>query len=298
MCIYTEFMCFYTRVQLITISKFGYKLRFVMRDTTLIRDRPQFMQSVLTVKSKNYLTPHYIRVILEGDMNVYEQANVGDNNKLIFPESGVTNLPKFGEERSGVVPPPMRTYTLRAIDREQDTMTIDFVVHGDEGPASKWAINAEKGDQLGVLMKARTKPLFKPADNYFLFGDHTALPVISVILEELPKNSVGTVVLEVYSAEDRLMLAKPEKVDLIWLFNDHPGRGSQLARTLRNYNWVDVANTYVFGAGEQSIIKEIGHFLRTETCLKRDQWQVMSYWKYGESEESSSDERRKSSRQD
>ena len=38
----------------------------------------------------------------------------------------------------------VRTYTVREWDGER--LTIDFVVHGDEGVAGPWALPAQPGD--------------------------------------------------------------------------------------------------------------------------------------------------------
>ena len=45
--------------------------------------------------------------------------------------------------------PVTRTYTVRAIRKQPLEMDIDFVAHGDNGPASRWAMNAKKGDFCG-----------------------------------------------------------------------------------------------------------------------------------------------------
>jgi len=44
-------------------------------------DQSKLMQAVLTVKEKTYLTPHYIRIVLEGnDVSLFAAARIGDNN--------------------------------------------------------------------------------------------------------------------------------------------------------------------------------------------------------------------------
>lgn len=141
-----------------------------------INQKGNVMQGMLTIKSKKYLSPHYVRIVLEGEeISNFKNAQVGDNNKIAFPDSKLS-----GKEN-------LRTYTLRALDLEAQEMTIDFVVHGDDGIASLWATDSKIGDRLQVFMKEKNKQLFKQADWTLLMGDHTAIPVISVILEQLPK---------------------------------------------------------------------------------------------------------------
>ncbi len=258
-------------------------------------ERPKLMRAVLTVKEKIFLTPHYIRVILEGDeVAVFSAARIGDNNKIIIPGENIPfTLPDLEQVRNlakGDGPRPLiRTYTMRDIDLENKLMTIDFVAHGEDGPASGWAIHAEAGDQLGVLMKVKEKALFLPADWYLLAGDHTALPVISVILESLPDNAKGKAILEVYSADDILELKKPENVEIIWEFNDHPGETSALTDHFKNLVLPDTGSKFIFAAAESVAINEIQHILRNSEHLQRQEWQAYSYWKYGQPEDASSE---------
>lgn len=238
-----------------------------------------FMRAILTVKEKIYLTPHYIRIILEGDdVSIFSQARIGDNNKIIVPQNNMPiDLLYF--ERSA-----LRTYTLRSLDLEKKLMTIDFVGHGENGLASKWATHARPGDELGVLMKVRNKALFLPAEWYLLAGDHTALPVISVILESLPDHSRGKVILEVYSAEDVMDLKKPEGVEIIWKFNNQPGKASALPAYFKPLILSNTKSRFIFAAAESVAISEIQEILRDHSGLQREEWQAYSYWKYGQTE--------------
>jgi len=80
-------------------------------------------------------------------------------------------MPKMNSEtRSWEYPrtyskPIIRTYTHRGIDLEKKEIWIDFVVHGEEGPASAWAANSKPGDALGVMMKRGKKELYSPAEH-------------------------------------------------------------------------------------------------------------------------------------
>ena len=252
------------------------------------------MKGVLTVKDKTYLTPHYIRVVLEGDaISNYANAQVGDNNKIILPkeQKGNVVLPEKGLGGAGDEKPIVRTYTLRALDLEKGEMTLDFVAHGEEGPASRWAIHAEKGDQLGVMMKDKGKQLVKPADYSVFIGDHTALPVISVMLEQLPADAEGKAILEVYSEADVLALKKPENVEIVWVFNDEPGKSSALPHQVAQLEFPEGKSRFVFSAVEYAASKLIVQMLREYYHLERPEWRSSSYWKYGQTEEASKESR-------
>lgn len=262
------------------------------------REQPQLMKAVLTVNEKLFLTPHYIRVVLESDaMNIYADARVGDNNKIIVPETkgGTVELPIFEKGRF-VTPsgrrPLIRTYTMRSLDLENNLMAIDFVAHGEEGPASRWAINAEVGDELGVLMKVKSKPLYQLADWYVITGDHTALPVVSVILETLPSDAKGIAVIEVYGEEDILELEKPAGIEVRWKFNAHPGEESALVPFFNDLILQNPENSFIFAAAEYHAINEIQQILKNTPNLDRQSWRTSAYWKYGQAEDASSEERR------
>ena len=259
--------------------------------------RSGIMKGILTVTEKIYLTPNYIRIRLRGtDLENFEVARVGDNNKIVLPnDKGIIVFPEFGgSNSSNDLKTVIRTYTMR--DFNKDLMTVDFVCHGDEGPASRWATSAVEGDKLGVLMKEKSKPLYQKASHYYLTGDHTALPVISVILETLPVDVKGKAVIEVFSKQDVLNLKKPENLEIEWLFNSTPGKDSKLAQKLRDFNVDKNRSIFVYAAAESSIIKEIQYILRTEKELDREKWQSYSYWKLGHAEDESAQERRESTR--
>ena len=246
------------------------------------------MQGTLTVKSKEYLTPHYIRIILNGeDLSNFEKAQVGDNNKIAIPDKGMSIATTSGKPE-GIV----RTYTLRALDMESQEMAIDFVAHGEEGPASEWAINAQTGDELRVFMKQKNKQLFKSADWTCLVGDHTALPVISVILEQLPEDAKGLAILEVYSEEGILELERPAGIDIKWIFNQKPGEVLMLPTVFEEVAIPETRSRFIFSAAEYQSVKQIQEIIRSKPFIRREEWQSFSYWKYGQTESESGKKRR------
>lgn len=256
------------------------------------------MRGLLTIKSKTFLSPHYIRVVLEGkDLKNFKDAEIGDNNKLLIPAKGsknsiISDSGAFGSVNSEDASLIRRTYTLRNLDLKKQEMTIEFVAHGDQGPASSWAISVKKGDQLGVMMKKKDKKIFQPADWYLLAGDHTALPVISVLLESMQEDARGEVVIEVQEPGDVIELKYPAQVNLIWLFNQTPGLNSSLPEVFRNTKIPAQGTRFVFAAAESQAIIEIQSLLRNNLELTREEWKVYSYWKLGQSESQPSGERR------
>ncbi|MBP1652750.1 MAG: hypothetical protein H6Q26_2907 [Bacteroidetes bacterium] len=258
-------------------------------------DPNSLMRAILKVKRREQLTPHYIRIILTGDdIQIYQRAEAGDNNKIIIPKdkSVPVELPDMATRSLFDYPNQIvRTYTLRSFDAEKGEMAIDFVVHKNPGPASAWAMNAEPGDELGVLMKANRKKLMRSAEDYYFFGDHSALPVISALLEKLGPAAKGHAYIEVHGAEDVLPINKPAGIDITWLYNEHPGDTSGLPAAFNAIENTLQGSSYIYAFAEHGAVNEIQDKLRKHTSVKRDSWQAYGYWKHGESEDRSMMER-------
>lgn len=260
---------------------------------------PKTLQAVLQVARKEYLTPHYIRVYLTGtDVALFANTTVGVNNKIMVPPAGVADIhfPTFDYEKGEWNQPPaevkpyIRTYTHRGIDLDRNELWIDFVAHGDEGPASAWAIGAEKGDKLGVLMKDGTSELYAAAQSYLLVGDATAIPVLSAILEDLPDTANGTCIIEVPSENDVQKLQTRADITFQWLFNLHPEKGSLLAQVV-NQLVLPTENRFAYVAAEFSSVKEIRNYLRKEMGWTKEELYAYSYWKAGVAEDKSTTDR-------
>ncbi|MCW3467069.1 siderophore-interacting protein [Chitinophaga nivalis] len=268
--------------------------------TTVVRTAPAVICEILKVVRKQHITPGMLRVVLGGE-GILKFAGVkpGFNNKIYIPPAGETTIvfPVYENgawvSPPGAVKPVVRTYTLRALDLEKKEMYLDFVVHGDSGPASAWALKAVPGDILGVAMKAETPALYPEADWFLLAGDQTALPVLSVILETLPAHVKGVALLEVPGqAEEQPIQTKADMI-ISWLHNPHPGTGTLLQDMVRNVIIPDrgTQRRFIYAAGESAAIKAIRQYLRKEQDITSDELDAYAYWKYGTAEELSAMER-------
>lgn len=257
------------------------------------------VQEVLTLKTKEYLGPNYIRAVLTGNVAAYKGATPGDNNKIFIPPHGLSkvHLRSFDPgTREWVLPPEelrpiIRTYTTRALDFERGELTIDFVDHGPHGPASNWAIKAVPGTELGVAMKLNKKELFPVVDHYVLLGDATAIPVLGVILEGLPPSAKGHCIIEVQEEGDRQVLQTKADIRFSWLYNPDPGKDSKLPEALKGISLAEESR-FAFVACEYASVKEIRQYLRKERQWTNQELYAFSYWKRGVSEDKSAQDRR------
>ncbi len=195
------------------------------------------------VREVRRLSPHFVRVTFTGDdLHHFADNGFDQRIKLIppLPGSGLTYLPtgpewyaqwrELREEQRN----PIRTYTVRAVRPELREVDIDMVLHGVDGPASRFAAEAGPGTEA-CLMGPNAEfdgthggiDFHPPAHTECLLlgGDETAVPAIASILERLPADARGEALLEVPSADDAQQLVAPAGVRVTWLprYGAEPG---------------------------------------------------------------------------
>lgn len=245
---------------------------------------------VLTVLRTAPVTPRMRRITLGGP----ELAGfgTGPNIKVLVPPPGDPDpqWPAAGPDGRTTWPPEhrrpaMRTYTVRRHDPAAGELDVDFVLHGDRGPASRWAGAARPGDVLGVVGPGGRTVL--DADRYLVAGDHTALPAIGTIVAELPRHARGHVLVEVPDPGEIQDLAPPPGVELIWLFQDGAGPGTTtlLQDAVRALPRPDGGErAFVWAAGESASVRAIRSYARDDLGLNRRDLLAIGYWKHGMTE--------------
>ncbi|WFE36121.1 siderophore-interacting protein [Micromonospora sp. WMMD975] len=197
------------------------------------------------VRALRRLGPSFLRVTFTGpDLDRFADNGYDQRIKLALPvvDGAAGELPDGpdwfsrwrdlpAERRS-----PIRTYTVRAVRPEAYEMDVDMALHGDGGPATRWARRARLGDRLAVVGPdagyagehggVEFRP---PADaTLLLAGDETAAPAICAILDRLPAGARGHAVVEVPAAGDELPCRAPVGVTVTWLPRDGAPHGSRL----------------------------------------------------------------------
>jgi len=187
----------------------------------------------------------------------------------------------------------MRSYTLRSLRRDPDEIDIDFVLHTPAGPASRWAARAAAGDRVVLLGPAvadnRAIRFRPPADTdlTLIWGDETAVPAVSAILESLPAGTPARVWLEVHDAGDIQDLVTEADAEITWLVRDAAGiEGSPMALdALRAAQLPPAEHPYAWIAGESGCVKQLRRHLVGERGIDRRRVTFVGYWRQGLSEE-------------
>ncbi|MFJ3595965.1 siderophore-interacting protein [Streptomyces sp. NPDC090126] len=174
--------------------------------------------------------------------------------------------------------PWMRSFTVRSYDRRRNVMTVDFVLHGAGGPASRWGAAARVGDVLGMVgpssLYARPLP---EARRMLLAGDETALPAVATVLEALPAGTGAVVYAEVAdAAEERELPPAAGGAEVRWVHRD---RGSSLVDAVRgagaDLDGVDAA----WVAGEASAVRALRRHLVEDRELPKSSVEFSGYWR-------------------
>ncbi|ROP60641.1 siderophore-interacting protein [Curtobacterium sp. PhB115] len=200
------------------------------------------------VASVTSLTPHFVRVTLTGDaLADFSSVGLDQRIKIVLPLPGIgfSELPEdddwYGAWRAlpDEARNPLRTYTVRSFRPDARELDIDFVAHGDAGPASRWVSACRVGDELrivGPMVPSSPAELptgaaeFAPghANRILLAGDETAAPAICAILEALDVTTVGHVFIEVPTDADRLPVRAPAGVEVRWIARNGATHGVRM----------------------------------------------------------------------
>lgn len=261
------------------------------------RRSPPRVVEVLRVSD---LSPHYRRITLGGPaLADYPAGMAGAHLKLFLRRPGQAELalPSFGPNGPAWPPreqrPFVRTYTIRRHDAAAGELDLEFVLHGDNGPASAWAAAAKPGDQVGISGPGRREEQVLSADWRLLAGDLSALPAIAAYLEALPADARGVALVEVPGPEDELELARPAGVELVWLHQNGvaPAQSRLLVEAVRRLAWPTGGSRFAWVAGEAAQVVAIRDMLRAERGLDRASLYAVPFWKAGLDEEAYHDER-------
>jgi NADPH-dependent ferric siderophore reductase len=281
------------------------------------------------------LTPSFRRFTFADErLAHYGDPGFDQRIKVIFPTAtaSLDDMPT-GEDwyaRWRELPadrrPAIRTYTTRFVRNGSCEVDVDMVAHEVAGPASAWIERAAIGDEVLIFAPTTAHPpvsfgvdFVPPAqtDALLLAGDETAAPAIAAILEQLPREARGAVVLEVPDEADAAYLprhpgfeylvagrgdgerhahllaavreaapslcpagkgAEVEEVDI------DSGLLWEVPRTAKGGAALKSAPLYAWLAGEAGAIKALRRHLVSEHGVDRRAVAFMGYWRLGRAE--------------
>ncbi len=174
-----------------------------------------------------------------------------------------------------------RAYTIRRFSVDRATLEVDFVLHGDSGPASIWASRARIGDVVELGSPRGGFHAWSGARWRLLVGDETALPAIASILEAARKEDLPTqAIIEVPCMDDAQLLQAGARVDIRWLPRDLYGAapGAAMAACVSCLDFAPEPGE-VFCAGEAVAVRSV----RAELSRRAPQARVdaKGYWRMG-----------------
>ncbi|MET9119030.1 siderophore-interacting protein [Streptomyces longwoodensis] len=246
------------------------------------------------------ITPRMARVTFEAD-HLDDSVGLSPDQqlKLCFPRPGQERplLPQQSDDATGwyqaflAIPederPWMRSFTLRRRVPGTRTVEVDFVLHGDNGPASAWASSARPGDLLGMVgpsaLYAGPVSLtdsITSADWLLIVGDETALPAIGTLLEALPERTPAHVYVEVADRAEQQTFRTAGDVGLHWLHRDgvQAGHSDVLLNAVRGAAFPP-GRPFAWLAGEAGVVRTLRRHLVDDRGFDKRAIDFSGYWR-------------------
>ncbi|MCI1662638.1 MAG: siderophore-interacting protein [Actinomyces sp.] len=255
------------------------------RSPSLVRRkvRHELRRRSVTVTATRRLTPGMVRVTVAGrDLADFQAPGPADHLKLILP--GADDEPVLrdytpsafrsapGGPDSPVEPDSPAVQGLPELD-------IDFVLHGDEGPASAWARRAAPGDRVELGGPRGSFLLEQAGASAVLIADETGFPAVARMVAALPPDVAVTALLAPLDPANAAYFdgADVRGADLRWFTG--ASRAEDLGIAVRAVP--QRPGTWFFLAGETGLLIPLRRHLRHERGLPASQVVAQGYWKHG-----------------
>lgn len=245
--------------------------------------------------------PGMVRVTFGGpDLKAFVSDGRDQRLKLFFPHAGqdAPVVPvEAGEEWFGAwmaldadVRAIMRTYTVRDARTggdEPDEVDIDFAMHGDTGPASRWAANARPGDRLVTIGPAAPDnggADFAPQDGaqwVLVAADETALPAVEGILRWLPADLPAQVWITVEHDGDKRELPCAAPAEVRWIVREGTGATATAVADAITAAELPEGTPYAWIGGEAGMVRAVRRNLVRDRGFDRKTVTFTGYWRRG-----------------
>ena len=211
----------------------------------------------ITVQSVTRVGADFLRVQARSN----ELDSLGDSSihfRLVLPPKGVDKVkwPHVGENGGSVWPTGdaalhRPVYTIRRIDHGAGLMEFDIFEH-DGGRATEWARTAGKGDLVGLVGPAGSG--VPDTREILMFADETAIPAAARILESLPDDTTGHIVMVAQNGKDcGYPLTLPPGVSAEWKSGDFRDALADHAIAMHD----EKPDHYFWFAGEKAAVQKI-----------------------------------------
>lgn len=250
------------------------------------------------VARKERISADMVRIVLDGDglAGFANPERWADTyvNLLFVPPGAPYAVPFEPDDVRGLdraLRPIPRRYTVRRWDGDARELSLDFVVHGDEGVAGRWARDVQLGELLQFRGPGGAYRPHPDASHHLLVGDESALPAIAAALEQIPRRVRVTVVALVDRRAGQVPLETPGDLELHWLYRRELEAGPALVAdalvaavaALDLPAGSDGVHAFVHGEAEET--RAVRRHLLGERLLARDMLSVSPYWRRSYSDE-------------
>ncbi|MFY1692262.1 siderophore-interacting protein [Plantactinospora sp. WMMB782] len=247
----------------------------------------------IRVADTTRITPRMARITFTGDDLADLRLDGPDQQvKLYFPRPG-QHRPRLPEPDPDLwrwyagfaeIPEPVRpwtrSYTIRAHHPHGNLIDIDFALHRNAGPATRWAASAAPGDILGMFgpsaVFARPVPI-GGTDWMLLAGDESALPAIGTIVEALPAGARAHAFVEIPDRAEEQHLDTRAEVTLHWLHRDSPS-DTRLLDAVRAATF-PAGTVHAWLAGEAGTVRALRRHLVDDRGLPKRSIDFAGYWR-------------------
>lgn len=234
----------------------------------LERVRHELRRRELTVAAVERLTPHMIRITLEGaELQGFTSMSADDHIKIFAPD--------------GAGAMTMRDYTPRRFDPQALRLAVDFAVH-EAGPATQWALGVKPGDSALIAGPRGSLVIGGAVKSWLLIGDETALPAIGRRIEEMTPGMPVTSVVAVPGPDDEQDFETAARLSAHWVHRTDPTDAAVLIERLRGLPLA--AGTFVWIAAESSVVKAVRAYLTGERHLNPAWMRAAGYWVMGKAD--------------
>jgi NADPH-dependent ferric siderophore reductase len=209
-----------------------------------------------------------------------------DHVRAFLPDPATGELhapwvaPDGGLQRPTGVVSISRDVTVRAT-RTVDGVTevdVDWVLHGDDGPASAWAARAAEGDELVLAGPHGSVGAPDGAARLTVVVDETGLPAAARWVDAVPGVPVTAIVEIGDDVDEEFVESELGRANVEILYRtDGPGQQAEAVRSLGGFD----DGEFVVALGEAGELVPVRRYLRRELGLPAERLSICGYWRRG-----------------